>query len=289
MTNAPTPLSHDYEEDEISLLDTLVALAESWKLLVLGPLVIGLLAGVLSLFWPNTYESVSILRLDEEELALIHSTPVLDPLIVKFDLLKESDGFYDDARRDLIKKLVVVFDKKTKLATFIAKARTPQQAKALGVATIELLLEELRAKGGEKEAILKEIAINQQAITLAEDALDSLRKSFKHGVDLTDRQQEAVVRSFSLLTVELISRTQANNNLARKLEVRGEEVYVQKASLPERHSGPKRISVLIISVLVSEFVLLLFVFVRKAWQRASQGADASVKIAFIKKSLGLSV
>lgn len=43
-------IQHD---DEISLLDILVTLAESWKLLVFGPLVVGVLAGGLSFFAQN--------------------------------------------------------------------------------------------------------------------------------------------------------------------------------------------------------------------------------------------
>lgn len=66
-----------YDEDEISRLNMLVALAESWGLLVLGPLI----AGALSFLWSKTYESVAIVRLTEEELALLHAAPVFDPLI----------------------------------------------------------------------------------------------------------------------------------------------------------------------------------------------------------------
>jgi len=99
-------------DDEISLLDILVILAESWKLLVFGPLIVGVLAGALSFLWPKTFESVAIVRLTEQELALINSAPVLDPIIEKFSLLPEFDGIHDDARQYLVKKLVGKFDKK---------------------------------------------------------------------------------------------------------------------------------------------------------------------------------
>lgn len=288
MTDNQTQPPHAYEEDEISLLDILVTLAESWKLLVLGPLVAGVLAGGLSFLWPNTYESVSIVRLNEEEAALIHAATVLDPLIAKFDLLKEADGIHEDARKDLTKKLVIAIDKKTKLATLTAKARTPEQAQALGAAAIEAVLQELRVKGKEKEAILKSIAINQQAISVAEDALENVQKSLKRGA-MADLQQESAIKNLSSLNAEIATKTQDNADLARKLETRGDEVYVQKASLPERKSAPKRSLVVIIAVLASGFALLMFVFVRKAWRGASQDADASAKIAVIKKSLGLRV
>lgn len=288
MTDTQSPLPHAYEEDEIRMLDILVTLAESWKHLVFGPLVVGVLAGGLSFLWPNTYESVSIVRLNEEEAALIHAAPVLDPLIAKFDLLKDVNGSQEDARLGLKGKLIISIDKKTKLATLTAKARTPEQAQALGAATIEAVLQELRVKGKEKEALLKTIAINQQAISVAEDALENVQKSLKRG-PMADLQQELAIKNLSSLNAEIATKTQDNANLARKLEARGEEVYVQKASLPERKSAPKRGLVVIIAVLVSGFALLIFVFVRKAWRGASQDQESSEKIALIKKSLGLRV
>jgi capsular polysaccharide biosynthesis protein len=153
-----------YDEDEISLLDILVTLAESWKLLVFGPLIAGVLAGGLSFLGPKPFESVAIVRMTEEEVALLHAAPVLDPLIEKFGLLAEADGIVDDARQDLKKHLTFTVDKKTKLATVTAKGRSPESAQALGQAAMDILLIELQPKGKDKEAIAQEIAINNQLI-----------------------------------------------------------------------------------------------------------------------------
>jgi hypothetical protein len=112
MKNTQIPLPNAYEEDEISLLDLLVTLAESWKLLVFGPLLIGVLSGALSFLLPNTYESVAIARLTEEEVALIHAAPVLDPLVEKFGYLERADGIREDARSALKKDLAYTADKK---------------------------------------------------------------------------------------------------------------------------------------------------------------------------------
>lgn len=131
------------EDDEISLLDILVVLAESWKLLVFGPL----LAGALSFLWPKTFESVAILRISEEEAALVHSAPVLDPLVAKFDLLQDAGGVQGDAREALKKRLVITADKKTKLTTLTVKAATPEAAQALAKDAISLLFAELLPKG----------------------------------------------------------------------------------------------------------------------------------------------
>jgi uncharacterized protein involved in exopolysaccharide biosynthesis len=111
-------VAHNDEDDEISLLDILVTLAESWKLLVFGPLIAAVLAGGLSFLSPKTFESVAIVRLTEQELALINSAPVQDLLIEKFGLLQEFGGIQDDARQYLSKKVV------GKLKSYCPKAKT---------------------------------------------------------------------------------------------------------------------------------------------------------------------
>ncbi len=276
---------HTYEDDEISLLDTLVTLAESWKLLVFGPFAVSVVAGGLSFLWPDTYESVSIVRLSEEEVAVIHSAPVLDPLIARFDMFKKADGDQEDARKDLTKRLVIGIDKKTKLATLTAKARTPEQAQALGSAAIDAVLQELRKKGKEKEFIVKIMEINQQAIDVAEDALESVQKSLKRGA-MADLQQESAIKNITFLNSEIFSKRLANADLAIKLEARGEEVYVQKANLPGRKSAPRLGLVVTVALLSSGFILLMWVFVRKAWNSAARAPEFANKVISIKKSFG---
>jgi LPS O-antigen subunit length determinant protein (WzzB/FepE family) len=282
MTEQP---DHTYD-DEISLLDILVTLAESWKLLVFGPLMAGVLAGSLSFLWPKTFESSTILRLNEEEVALLHAAPVLDPLIEKFGLLTEADGFLDDARLDLKKRLSFTVDKKTKLATITAKARSPELAQSLGQSAITMLLKELQIKGSEKVLQEKIIAINELAIASGEQAEESIQLGLKKGA-LTDHAQESAIKNLASIYSDLAKRRQQNEETKQKLEIRGAEVFVQEPSLPQRKSLPKRSLVVLLAVLASGFALLVFVFVRKAWAAAGQEADSARKLAAIKRSLGL--
>lgn len=276
---------NQYEEDEISLLDILVTLAESWKLLVLGPMIAGVLAGTLSFLWPKTFESVAIVRLTEEEAALLHAAPVLDPLIVQFDLLRESDGFMDDARQELKKRLTFSVDKKTKLTYVSAKARTPEQAQMLGASAIAFALKELQVKGKEKALIEKTIAINDRANASAEDAIASIQRGVKKN-GLSNQAQESAIDYLAAINSDIVKRSQENVELLQKLELRGAEVFVQDPSLPQRKISPKRGSVVLLAMLASGFLLLVFVFIRKVWQSASKNAEAASKIATIKRLLG---
>ncbi len=257
-------------DDEISLLDILVTLAEAWRLLIIGPLVVAILAGGVSFLVPKTYESIASLRLNDEEIALLHTAPVLDPLIDKFGFLAKADGVKDDARQLLKQNLSYSIDKKTKLATLVAKGTSPEDAQALGRNAVEVLLIELQPKGQEREAIVQKMALNHQLIA---DGVGTFRRSSNKTSD--DK-------------TGIVDPRADNIELSLKLKARGAEVFAQEPSLSSKPVSPKRSLIIVLASLASVFVLLLFVFVRKAWRGAVQDESAAIKIQQIKRSLGLS-
>ncbi len=286
MTDTQTPVPHAYEEDEVSLLDILVALAESWKLLVFGPIVAGVLAGALSFLWPNSYESVAIVRLTEQELGLLNSAPVLDPVIAKFDLLSEAGGIQDDAREALAKKIVGKFDRKTGLATIAASAPTPEQAKAMADAVMESLLKELLPKGKNKYLVEQSIRANERLIAGNADAIEQLRKQISKAGQ-GEGNFDVVMKHYAALNAELAKKELENVELRSSLEVKSDEAYVQRPSLPLRKVSLKRSMVVIAAMFVSGILLLLWVFLRKAWGAAVQSPKSAGKVITIKRSLGL--
>jgi capsular polysaccharide biosynthesis protein len=283
MTEQPIQTCH---EDEISLLDILVTLAESWKLLVCGPIIAGILAGGLSFFWPKTFESVAVVRLTEEEVALLHSTPVLDSLIERFGLLAEAGGILDDARNGLKSRIIVAIDRKTHLVTIGAKARTPDAAQALGSGAVAAVLKQLQVKGQDKALIEKTIAINDRAISSAEDAMESIQRSLKK-TGVSDQAQESAIKNLSVVNADIANRSQENEELRQKLEPKGEEVFLQNFSLPQRRVSPKLGLVVLTALLVSGFGLVLFVFIRKALRGLEQDPRSAFKIQYIKQLIGL--
>ena len=273
-------VSH-YEDDEISLLDILVTLAESWKLLMFGPLLAAMLAGALSFLLPKTFESTAIVRLTEAEVALVGAAPVLDPLIVKFDLLQEFDGNQDDARAYLAKKITGKLDKKTGLSTITTIAATPERAQAMGAAAVDALLLELLPKGKNKDQIEQTIRANEGIIANDADAIEQLKKQMgKQGQN--DAGFEVVMKHYATLTAEVASKELENIELRKSLTVKGAEVFVQQPTLPRRKTSPKRSMVVLLALLASGFALLLFVFIRKAWRSACQDEEAAAKIKQIK-------
>jgi LPS O-antigen subunit length determinant protein (WzzB/FepE family) len=277
-----------YEDDEISLLDILVTLAESWKLLVFGPLIAGVLAGALSFLWPKTFESTAVLRLTEVEVALVGAAPVLDPLIVKFDLLPQFDGNQYDARAYLAQKITGKFDKKTGLSFITVTAATPEQAQAMVAAAIDALLIELLPKGKNKDKVEQVILSNEGVIANNMDAVEQLKKQMgKSGQ--SDAGLELVVKYYAALTAEVARKELENIELKKSLMVKGDEVFVQQPTLPHRKVSPKRSLVVLLAAISVSLALLLFVFLRKGWAVASRDECEALKIALIKQHLGLKV
>ena len=275
-----------YEDDEISLLDILVTLAESWKLLVFGPLAAAVLAGALSFLLPKTFESTAIVRLTEAELALLNTAPVLDPLVEKFGLLSEFDGAQEDARQYLTKKIVGKFDKKSNLAIITAAANAPERAQEMCKAVIDALLKELLPKGKNKDQIEQKIVNNEGVISNNRDALEQLQKQMGRS-GAGDAALEVVMKYYASLTAEVAAKDLENIELRKSLLVKSEEVFVQKATLPERKSAPRRSLIAIIAALACFFALLLCVFVRKAWAAGLQDPGSAGKIDRIKRALGI--
>ncbi len=286
MTANQTSFTHAHEEDEISLLDILLTLAESWRLLVLGPLVVGVLAGSLSFLWPKTYESVVIARLSEQDLGLLGTPAVLNPVITKFEMQVNTGGIRGETSSVLVKKIASKIDKKTGFATISFAAGSPEQAKELAEAVMQSLLKELLPKGNDKLKIEQIILANERKIEMIQDVLDQMLKQIKKN-NLDDLKNEQNLKYFQSLTAEVTKVELENLELRNKLMPKGAEVYVQSPSLPKGKVSPKGGMVVIISVLVSGFALLLWVFVRKSWGQAAKEADNAEKIKRIKAALSL--
>ena len=144
-------------------------------------------------------------------------------------------------------------------------------------------MKELQIKGQEKILLEKTIAINVRAIETAEDAMESIQHTLKKGV-LSDLVQESAIKNLAVINTEIAKRSQENETLRQKLESKGAEVFVQEPSLPQRKAAPKRGLIVFLAILASGFALLIFVFIRKAWESAAQEKEAMQKIALIKKA-----
>lgn len=275
-------------DDEIDLLDLLVTVAESWKLLFFVPLLMGIVAFTGATFLkPTLYQSSAILRLSEEQISVLHSTPVLDPLTESFGYLSKAQGIREVAREALKKDLVGAVDKRSKLVTITAISTSPEQAQKLNEQAIQRLLEEFTPKGLAKTNILQLIDIRKQAIAVAETSFEQLVQVLPKG-SVGAANAEQVGTSIASTVAFLLENKNAIQALEQQLIVQGSEVFVQPATLPHKSMPRKRAMVAAMAVLASGFALLLFVFIRKALFNAGTNPESAAKIARIKQSFGVS-
>ena len=149
---------------------------------------------------------------------------------------------------------------------------------------MDALLKELQPKGKNKEQVERQILSNERFIASSVDAIELLQKQIGK-VGQSGAGLEMVMKHYTSLVDDIAQKELQNIELKMSLAVKGDEVYVQQPSLPQRKISPKLSLVVLLAVLLSGFALLIFVFVRKAWCAAAQDAEAALKIRRIKKSL----
>jgi hypothetical protein len=271
-------------DDEIDLLDLLVTVAESWKLLVIAPFLVACstFLGV-SLFVKPTFESVATIRATPAELALLKTPIVLAPLLKPYGYLNEDESSVDRALLQIAKDLTFSHDKQTGLATVRAKADSPDQAQSFNRDALNGLMFELIPKGLTKLQIETDIATLDETIASSRASLSSIRASIAKGQSGAD--DDLTLNISSLLSI-IQNSTRERATLERSLRPRAEESILQPSTLPQDPMPRKRAMYAAVAALASGFALLLFVFIRQALSSADANPESAAKLARIRQALG---
>jgi hypothetical protein len=273
------------EEDEISLLDLLQTIAENLRLLVIGPIVVGLLALAGASLWPKTYESTAILKADQSTASLMLSASVLDPIAANLGYTPKLE---QDAARDKLKNQIKAnVNAKDKLLTLTTQADTPQAAQALAKAVLQQTYAHSQPRGSEKLRLQKQLAqaqarekeANQTAVLLAGK------------IEKTSGELLFQVAQGYAQMIGVVKESQATQlDIERQLQGLDDSALVQETSLLTKHTAPKRGLVTIMATLAAGFALLLFVFIRQALRNANQDPESAQKLSAIqtawRKALG---
>ncbi len=286
--NKMTDISHYPEEDEISLLDLLQTLVENLRLLVIGPLVVGVLALGGASFWPKTYESTAVITADQTTASIMQSATVLDPIAVSLGYTTEMS--IDEARLKLKGQIKVSVNSKDKLLTLTAQASTPQAAQALTQAMLTQTFLQSQPRGSEKLRLEKQLA---QAQTREKEAMQAAERLTTKLDKASGEQSLSVAQGYAQLMGVVKEAQNTQIELERQLLGLDASVLVQEATLLSKHVAPKRSLTAVIATLATGFALLLFVFVRKALRNAGQNPESAPKIHALKtawqKALGRSI
>jgi uncharacterized protein involved in exopolysaccharide biosynthesis len=274
-----TDPTHYPEDDEISLLDLLQTIAENLRLLVIGPIVVGLLALAGASLWPKTYESTAILKSEQNIAGQMLTAAVLDPIAAK---LGYTPAMETDAAQDKLKGLIKAhYNAKDKMLTLTTQADNPQAAQALAKAVLQQTYAQSQPRYSEKLRLQKQLAqaqtrekeANQTAVLLA-------GKMEKSGGEVSFQ----VAQGYAQM-IGVVKESQATQiDIERQLQGLDASALVQEATLPTKHAAPKRGLITIMATLAAGFALLLFVFMRQALRNTGKNEESAQKISALKAS-----
>lgn len=271
-------------QGEVDLLDVLVILAENIKLLVIGPLMVGLCALGISFMVPQTYQSISILQADQPIASLMVTAAVLDPVILNLGLVRGTT--LEDARHDLKSRIKAVIGRGDKLLTLTVSAHSAQQSQDIANALLRQSYQESRPKGTVRARLQTQLDEAQVRRQSAHQAAVSLLKRIQSDGAGRNQDPEAVRGYAELLSATGAAQAQIST-LEAELEGVNDSRLLQAPTLPQEASRPRKGMIALGATLAAELALLLFVFMRHSLRRTAARGDASEKVVRIRQCLGL--
>jgi len=271
------------ENNQVSLLDLLLVIAENIKLLVLGPLAIGVIALLAGFALPQSFTSQAILASAPAQAAPMMTSPlVLDPVI---KILNFADGISIEAARAKLAGQIKAVMGKDALLRLEVTAKTPIEAQKNANLIIDAYLKST-APGELDRADL------EKRLTYAKTSLESVRKLIEritsNGAGMLNKPITLGEAGTSVVALgELQARYLGEVlSIPRALQGLSRDVVIQPPTLPTEAVAPKKSLIAILAALASGFVLLLWVFVRKAWVNTQNDPVVAVKQARVRAALG---
>jgi capsular polysaccharide biosynthesis protein len=287
------------EESEASLLDMLVVIAENLKLLILGPLGVGLLALGICYLVPQSYTSESIIALPNmnaggvvnpaitatataQAAAVMTSALVLDPVVVSLNM---SEGRPIQVARKKLANQVKATVGKDGLLRLDTTANTPEEAQNIGNAVISAWLK-TSIPGAEERADL------EKRLESAKSSLDAVERLLKRiTTEGASNLTQPLTRGEAGTSIVAIGELQTKFlgevlSIPRALQGYSREVVKQPPTLPTESVAPKKGLIAVLATLGSGLLLLVGLLFRWAWQTAGQNAMVAKKQSELLEALG---
>lgn len=279
-------------EKETGLLDLLFVVAENLRLLILGPILVGLITLGVSYALPQSFVSQAILALPSsappqasvaaQATAMMMSPIVLDSVIEALNL---SDGRpIEIVRRELVSKVKISLGRDGLLHLDVV-ANTPIQAQTISNGIINAWLKTTVPKGQDRADL-------EKRLTYAKASLESLNRLFDRFTnESTDDLKKPLTRSDAGSFLAGVSDLQTSRlgevlAISRGLEGISREVVKQPPTLATMPTAPNIPLNVILAVIGTGFVLLLWVFIRYAWENTARDSDAAKKQLKLRAAIG---
>ena len=278
------------EENEISLLDLLIVVAENLKLLILGSFAAGLLALGIAFTLPQSYVSQAILALPTptptptptQAATMMVSSIVLDRVV---ESMKLSKGQPIQVSSKTLANEIKATVGKDGLVRLDVSAPSAIQAQAIANAVIDSWLISTVPSGDDRADL-------EKRLSYAKLAFDSTTRFVEH---FTSKDSASLNNPLLLdqggATIVAVGELQARYlnevlSISRSLKGLSRDIVTQQPTLPTEHVSPKKGLFATLSALAAGFALLLWVFMRQAWRNAVLDPQAAPKLARLRAALG---
>ena len=276
------------QEEELDLLDLILTLVESWKLLLLGPLVAGLLVYGISCVIPKTYQSQSSIQVERP--GSTFTAPVAASLALSADVLRQiapvaglDEGLgAEEIYKKLSKRITVSVGKQDKLLTISTQAHTPENAQKLNQALLDTLFPFSKPRGTEKAQLERQLATETKRLQDSTQLEQETSANLASGKSVS----EATSRLYGELLAANTKRQESILEMQRRLDGLDSDDIVQSPTTPEEAIKPKKALLTIGAAVAAAFALLLFVFARQSIRAAKESSpEQAEKLARIRKAL----
>jgi hypothetical protein len=251
-----------------SLEALFATILQNLKLLLLGPVIVGLIAfGIVNVL-PKRYTSVAYLELDEAGArtadALMHSPRVLDKVLTEFKAPQTTA----EARRAFLdgnRRIVVApggLEKSSNLYRLEYSDQDPGVAQKVNSLFLEAWLESTKPPPEKRSTIEAEIARRELRAESVSQLIDRLQKDATSLVSENSQEGELatpIARLIEKRDENLVSIADLKNSLNGI----SHDVVFAAPNLPEEPSWPKKGMIAILAGLVAELLLLMFVILRR--------------------------
>jgi len=278
-------------ESEVSLLDLMLVVAENIKLLVIGPLVVGLLALGVSYALPQSFVSQAVIAVPPapfvttsytpQQIATLMTQPaVFESAVVLFNTQRPAT---DTISGSVLASKTKVAVGKDGLLTLDVAASNPERAHVLAVALIEAWRKSTVPVGQARLDLEKRLNVAKAGL---ENSTVLLGKLAAAGVQLDPMNRSATSSNF--IAISELQARYIGDEIAISQALQGvpSEVVKQPPTLPTQPASSKKSLIAILAALGSGFALLLFVFMRQAWKNAAADPEAALKQNQLKRALG---
>lgn len=274
------------DEDEISLLDLLLVIAENLRLLVLGPLLVAALAVGIASVLPRTWESVTLLRSGSPTLATVVTSPAVLLPVARAQGIPAGQSA-DEAVDKLRNRVKANFNPKDQVLTVTASADTPEAALALGNQVFEHLKLASAPTGPERARLESQVADIGRREEQLDGSIQSLSSRLRESPGSTPSD---TVRSFGQLISTAHQLSADRMALAKQLSGVDESNLLQAPTLPDRPQTRKRTVIALVAAMAAGFLLLLWVFARQALRNAQADPESAGKLrqarAALRRAIG---